>query len=377
MRSFDVLLEESSSIHGHLCGGQVLGVRMAMLGCREVAIDEPRGCKKLLVYVEMDRCATDAIQSVTGCSLGKRTLRFLDYGKMAAAFCNLETKKSVRVLARDEARSLAVSCSNKRGDPRRDQNELYASLPESALFSVSPFDIQIPPEDLPGAKSQRVFCDQCGEGINFRREVKVNDRLLCIPCAQGSYLRGRRRSHPALPKVLLVVGRKNVGKTTLIENLVPELSGRGYRVGTVKHHHSSSPMVVDHEGKDSWRHRQAGARSVTLVSPSQVAVFRDTEGRIPLNDLIGYHEGVDLVLVEGLRSEPITRVEVLEPSQTVSSIHAAEGLLLSTITPEKRPGDVPLFKPEEIKSLVDLIEKKIIGRPEVTASAQISIPSAL
>ena len=73
MRSFDELLKESSAIHGHHCAGQILGVRMAMLGCREVGIDEPRGCKKLIVYAEIDRCATDAVQAVTGCSLGKRT----------------------------------------------------------------------------------------------------------------------------------------------------------------------------------------------------------------------------------------------------------------------------------------------------------------
>src|SRR6266545_2336166 len=69
-----LIVAQSSAIHGHHCAGQVLGVRMAMAGCREVAIDEPKGCKKLVVYVEMDRCATDAVQAVTGCSLGKRTL---------------------------------------------------------------------------------------------------------------------------------------------------------------------------------------------------------------------------------------------------------------------------------------------------------------
>src|SRR3990172_1589897 len=98
MRSLEELLQESTSAHGHHCAGQVLGVRMAMVGCREIDIDEPRGCKKIMVYVEMDRCATDAMQAVTGCSLGKRTLKFLDYGKMAATFVNLETRQAIRVL---------------------------------------------------------------------------------------------------------------------------------------------------------------------------------------------------------------------------------------------------------------------------------------
>src|ERR1700675_2332320 len=107
MRNFDELLEESASIHGHLCAGQVLGVRMAMVGCCEAGGAEPRGSKKLVVCVDIDRCAADAIQAVTGCSLGKRSLKFLDYGKMAATFVNQETQKAVRVLARDDARARA------------------------------------------------------------------------------------------------------------------------------------------------------------------------------------------------------------------------------------------------------------------------------
>src|SRR5712692_10713240 len=123
MRSFEELLQESSSIHCHHCAGQVLGVRMAMVGCREVEIDEPKGCKKLIVYVEMDRCATDAVQAVTGCSLGKRTLKFLDYGKMAATFVNTETQQSVRVLAKDDARALVPQYAPNGASPRDAQKQ--------------------------------------------------------------------------------------------------------------------------------------------------------------------------------------------------------------------------------------------------------------
>ena len=86
MRSLGDLLEESGALHGHLCPGQVLGVRMATLGCRLVGIEEPAASRDLLVYVEIDRCAADAIQAVTGCKLGKRTLKYRDYGKLAATF---------------------------------------------------------------------------------------------------------------------------------------------------------------------------------------------------------------------------------------------------------------------------------------------------
>jgi len=94
---------------------------MAMVGCHEIRIEEPRGCKKLLVYVEMDRCATDTIQAVSGCSLGKRTLKFLDYGKMTASLINLETQKAFRVLAKDNARSLVSSYITGNSSPHEAQ----------------------------------------------------------------------------------------------------------------------------------------------------------------------------------------------------------------------------------------------------------------
>ncbi len=131
MRPVSKLLEYSSPLHGHLCSGQVLGVRMAIVGCREIGIEEPRGCKKLLVYVEMDRCATDAIQALTGCSLGKRTLKFLDYGKMAASIINLETQKASRVLAKDNARSRR-SCSSLMLTMKRSWPRSWRALPNTS-----------------------------------------------------------------------------------------------------------------------------------------------------------------------------------------------------------------------------------------------------
>ena len=109
MKNFEELLSESTKIHGHICAGQVIGVRMSMAGLREIDISEPKGNqrKDFYVLVEIDRCATDAIQSVTGCSLGKRSLKWLDYGIMAATFVNLKTGKAVRITALEEARELS------------------------------------------------------------------------------------------------------------------------------------------------------------------------------------------------------------------------------------------------------------------------------
>src|SRR5210317_1389890 len=107
MQSFESLLGNSAAAHGHLCPGQVVGVRMAMLGCRLIGLDDPARpdqIKKLIVYVEMDRCTADAVAHVTGVKLGRRSLKFVDYGIMAAGFVNLETAKAYRVISTEEAR---------------------------------------------------------------------------------------------------------------------------------------------------------------------------------------------------------------------------------------------------------------------------------
>src|SRR5438876_10789702 len=91
MQTFDALLREAEAAHGHLCAGQILGVRLAMLGCERLGIDDPKGAdrKRLVTFIEIDRCATDAIAVVTGCRLGKRAIKFRDWGKMAATFVDL------------------------------------------------------------------------------------------------------------------------------------------------------------------------------------------------------------------------------------------------------------------------------------------------
>lgn len=165
MRSFEELFKESSSLHNHHCAGQVLGVRMAMVGCREVGIDEPKGCKKLVVYVEMYRCATDAVQAVTGCSLGKRTLKFLDYGKMAATFVNTETQQAIRVLAKDDARALAPRYVQDRANPREGQKQAYRIMPEDSLFSVTPVSLRVPAQEMPGYRAS---------GCNARNVVRAS-----------------------------------------------------------------------------------------------------------------------------------------------------------------------------------------------------------
>lgn len=186
---FDELLAGSVKVHGHLCAGQVLGVRMSMLGLREIGITDPKGSdrKNIIVFVEMDRCATDAVQSVTGCSLGHRTMKFLDYGKMAATFMNVKTSRAVRVLAREDSRQKAKDHFPEIENKYTAQLEAYKIMPDEDLFDVMEVSITLRPQDMPGRPVKRVPCDVCGEHVQDMREVHQDGKVLCIPCAGGGY----------------------------------------------------------------------------------------------------------------------------------------------------------------------------------------------
>ena len=376
MRNLDELLNEASALHGHHCAGQILGVRMAMVGCREIGIEEPKGCKKLIVYAEIDRCATDAVQAVTGCSLGKRSLKFLDYGKMAVTFVNTETRQAVRVLAKDDARNLVPLYVQDAANSRDAQKQAYRIMPEAALFAVKPVTVDVSAQEMPGYRGKRAQCAECGEGINFNREVELAGRTLCIPCSQGLLSQVHANS-ATNPKVLLIVGYKKVGKTTLIEKLIPELSSRGYRVGTVKHHHSDFPVSVDTVGTDTWRHRQAGAVSVALATPTDIATFRDGASSVSLDQLVSALGALDIVLVEGFHEEARAKIEVLS-ERTDEALCKTDENLLAIVTPSARETTVPSFDPNRIKPLVDLIEREVLGKlgfSGVTQNSIFEIPS--
>jgi formylmethanofuran dehydrogenase subunit E len=188
---FESLLQESARVHGHLCPGQVLGVRMSMLGLREIGVADPKGAdrKSTIVFVETDRCATDAVQSVTGCSLGHRTMKFLDYGKMAATFFNVWTGRAVRVIAREESRQMAKEYFPEIENKYAGQLEAYKIMTDEELFALMEVSVTVRPEDMPGRPLHRVRCDACGEHVQDRREVYRDDRVLCRPCAEDGYYR--------------------------------------------------------------------------------------------------------------------------------------------------------------------------------------------
>jgi formylmethanofuran dehydrogenase subunit E len=189
MNTFEEYVEMARIAHGHICAGQILGVRMAMYGVGMLGLDDPAGKdrKRLVTYVEIDRCATDALGVVTGCRLGKRALKFRDWGKMAATFCDLSEDRAVRVVAletsKDRARELYPDIENK----NEQQLKAYRAMPDSDLFSHEWARVRIGPEETPGYKAPRIQCAACGEGINFHREVIQDGRVLCKACAGERY----------------------------------------------------------------------------------------------------------------------------------------------------------------------------------------------
>jgi formylmethanofuran dehydrogenase subunit E len=188
MKTLEEYIALAAEKHGHMCPGQVLGIRMAMLGLKALAIDDPaQHRKRLVTFVEIDRCATDAVSLVTGCRLGKRSLKFLDYGKVAATFLDLESHRAVRVVARDDARQKAQAMFPELADPHQAQLQAYKVMDEEELFTLQPVRVKLPPEDLPGRPRSRVTCEGCGEGVNDGRERRVDGRILCRSCAGESY----------------------------------------------------------------------------------------------------------------------------------------------------------------------------------------------
>jgi formylmethanofuran dehydrogenase subunit E len=201
MQDFETLLKGSAKAHGHLCPGQVVGVRMAMLGCELIGLDDPQNLpqiKKIIVYVEIDRCATDAISYVTGVKLGRRSLKFVDNGIMAATFVNLETNRAFRILSTEESRELAIKYGPTTKDKHIQQLEAYKIMPLEELFIVEEVKVEIPIYEMPGPTRFKAICQLCKTVVRDKKEVYKNGQILCRPCAFGTY-------HQAIEKSKKVV----------------------------------------------------------------------------------------------------------------------------------------------------------------------------
>jgi len=191
MKSLSDYLRDAEQAHGHICAGQVLGVRMAMLGLQKLGINDPQNNKeerrRLVTFVEIDRCATDAVAVVTGCRLGKRALKFRDFGKMAATFVDVQTGRAIRIAAKESSKALARQMHPELESKNQQQMLAYREMADDDLFTTQWVKVELPPEEFPGYKGERIVCDLCGEGINFRREVRRDGKALCRSCAGERY----------------------------------------------------------------------------------------------------------------------------------------------------------------------------------------------
>ncbi len=189
LKPFDEYVALAEQAHGHMCAGQILGLRMALYGVRLLGLDDPAGKdrKRLVTFVEIDRCATDAIAVVTGCRIGKRTLKFRDFGKMAATFCDLETERAVRIVALESSRDRARQLCPEAASDRERQMLAYRALPNEELFSHRWVRVRLEDHDRPGFKAPKAVCQECGEAVSYRREVVQDGRILCRTCAGERY----------------------------------------------------------------------------------------------------------------------------------------------------------------------------------------------
>jgi formylmethanofuran dehydrogenase subunit E len=167
--------------------GFILGIRMCVLAMKFPEIDDPSEYhRKLIAIVETDRCLPDVMEFMLGCRLGNRTLKFRDWGKMAASFLDLTSGRAVRVSARElmEADDLGKFQSHEREEAL---SEAYVSLPDQKLFDWQPILVKLAPEDVPGYHAGRLLCERCHEGIGFHREVQTGSLTVCRACAGEAY----------------------------------------------------------------------------------------------------------------------------------------------------------------------------------------------
>ncbi len=187
---FRNLLDKAVQFHGHLCGGQVIGVRMAMTGLRELGIVDPRSeeGRDLVIFIEIDRCAADAIISVTGRTPGRRSIKLLDYGKMAATFVDTKSNRAVRVSVDGKSdKKVDELARSVFADKTEKQANIAAlmEISENELFKIQEVFVALKPEDLPGKPLASTICEGCGEIVKDRREVESEGKTLCRPCADG------------------------------------------------------------------------------------------------------------------------------------------------------------------------------------------------
>jgi formylmethanofuran dehydrogenase subunit E len=366
------LLALSASRHAHLCPRQVLGVRMGMLAGRVFHLQLPQKDKRLFAFTESDGCGTGGISVATGCWVDRRTLRVVDYGKLAATFVDTETRRAVRIRPHPQCRETASQYAPDQPDAWHSQLAAYQVMPDEQLLVVEEVRLALSLEKIISLPGLLAICERCGEEISNRREVLQEGQVLCRSCAGDPYytypedraapasLNEERTESPSggpIP-VVTVVGKSGSGKTTLIEKMVGELSRRGYRVGTLKHH-SHAGFDIDKAGKDSWRHAQAGSRHVVIAAPDKIASYRLLEEELSLDEILPEFEGVDIVLVEGYRQSKKPTIQVVRSENGLATVGDPERwIAVATDTPLDL--EAPQYDLDDYQGLVDLLERAFL-----------------
>ncbi len=181
------LLEESAAQHKHLCPRQVLGVRIGLAGGAALGLELPRRDKRLLIFTETDGCFADGLAVATGCTMGRRTLRLEDYGKVAATFVDIRTEKGVRVAPQLDIRAKAYAYAP--GEKKRYFAQLhgYQAMPDAELLTIEPVRLAIAVKEIVSRAGVRVNCARCGEEIINEREIYHQDQRYCLACVRPAY----------------------------------------------------------------------------------------------------------------------------------------------------------------------------------------------
>lgn len=162
-----------------------------------------------------------------------------------------------------------------------------------------------------------------------------------------------------MPPVIAFIGKPDSGKTTLLEKLIPELRQRGYRIGTIKHHVHTFEM--DKPGKDTWRHKQAGASTVALSSPTGLGIIRDVDGDLTIEELVGrYYGDIDLVLIEGYKRLGLPKIEVFRKALHAEPLPDRDETWVAMVSDTSCPADLPCFGLDDVLGLADFLEERFI-----------------
>jgi formylmethanofuran dehydrogenase subunit E len=173
-------LEKAVAYHGHLCVGQVLGVHLSEKGLEAIQTDDP---KNMIVFVENDRCIADTIQILTGTRLGRRTMKLVNYGKMAATFVNLQTQIAYRIWVSGNLDKIFGDV----GTDKFKRCEKLLLTKSEDVVSLVQVSVIISPDEMPGKPRHTILCSRCGEKVMDAKEIYLEQKPLCLACAKGAY----------------------------------------------------------------------------------------------------------------------------------------------------------------------------------------------